>query len=318
LLKPEVKQKTSASLERNIPRSKHPQGFSANLQHTWLLVNQPCSYTAWLREHYGQSVCLNRPGEVFVIALSPEAASQMLSPAFHPHNFRGYGDVIRQVTLRHTEKWETRKTLRAIDTILGISLEVTMRMVFGVQDDPFVERGRHFLYKLWHNIKIHRDELAPPGPDPDIGALVKAPYLSAVCNETVRLHTLLLEVGRMLISPLEVWGYTLRARAWVGVSIMAIHNDPELYPEPDRNNPARFIGLTYNPYEFMPLDSGQRGCLGSGLSDFEMRIAMAQIVMNWEFEPATAEVEVRHDIAMGLKHGVRMCINSRHSPQVFI
>jgi cytochrome P450 len=161
-----------------------------------------------------------------------------------------------------------------------------------------------------------RHELAPLGPEADIGAIVKAPYLSAVCNETLRLHTLLPEVARVLISPLEVCGYTLPTGVWVGVSIMAIHHDPGLYPEPDKYRPARFIDRIYSPFEFLPFGGGHRRCLGSGLSDYEMRIALAQIVMRWEFEPTATESEIRHDIAMGPKHGVRLRINSRYNPWV--
>ena len=98
-----------------------------------------------------------------------------------------------------------------------------------------------------------------------------------------------------------------------GVSIMAIHHDPEIYPDPERFIPERFIGRTYSPFEFLPFGGGHRRCLGSGLSDFEMRIALAEIVMHWEFEPAGVEQEIRHDIAMGPKHGVRLKINARRN-----
>jgi cytochrome P450 len=158
-----------------------------------------------------------------------------------------------------------------------------------------------------------RDELDALGADPEPEILEKSPYLTACCNETLRLHTLLPEVARVLASPLEVSGYQLATGEWVGVSIMAIHHDPEIYPEPMRFIPERFIGLTYSPFEFLPFGGGHRRCLGSGLSDFEMRIALAEIVTHWEFEPAAVEHEIRHDIAMGPKNGVQLNIKSRRS-----
>jgi cytochrome P450 len=141
----------------------------------------------------------------------------------------------------------------------------------------------------------------------------KAPYLSAVCNESQRLHTLLPEVARTLVLPFELSGYMLEPGDSVGVSIMAIHHDPELYPEPDQFIPERFIDRTYTPFEFLPFGGGHRRCLGSGLSDFEMRIALAEIVTHWDFESASVEHEVRHDISMGSKHGVRLLIKSRRN-----
>ena len=418
-------------------------------------MNRPQRYTAGLRKRFGDVVALYGPnGDAFVIALKPEGARQilsadpdgydafwkegftgvtgsgsiwvldknrhrrerqLLSPAFHAQNFRGHGDVIRKTTLQKTEKWQPGQTLRVLDTTLDISLDIIIRIVFGVEDPKFVEAGHKVLFALWHSmhpsfiffpmlqrnwfplwaryarakrnfsswvyaylserhaqdqagqdvlgrmlaahyedgnsmrdedilhelitivlagsettatalswalydlgsnpaaLKKLRDELDALGPTPDPELMAKAPYLTAVCNETLRLHTLLPEVARVLVSPLEVSGYQFKAGEWVGVSIMAIHHDPEIYPEPERFIPERFIGRTYSPFEFLPFGGGHRRCLGSGLSDFEMRIALAEIVTHWEFEPAEIEHEIRHDIAMGPKHGVLLKIKSRRN-----
>jgi cytochrome P450 len=119
----------------------------------------------------------------------------------------------------------------------------------------------------------------------------------------------------VLVSPLELFGYTIPPGGAVAVSIMAIHHDPGLYPEPDRFIPERFIGRTYSPFEFLPFGGGHRRCLGAGLSDYEMRIALAEIATGWEFEPAATEREIRHDIAMGAKNGVLLRIKGRRNPK---
>jgi len=43
-----------------------------------------------------------------------------------------------------------------------------------------------------------------------------------------------------------------------------------------------------------------------------MRIALATIAMRWDLTPVGEEQEIRHDIAMGSKHGVRMRVESRY------
>ncbi len=85
----------------------------------------------------------------------------------------------------------------------------------------------------------------------------------------------------------------------------------ELYPKPGSYHPERFIGRTYNPFEFIPFGGGHRRCLGAGLSDYEIRIALADIDTHWEFEPAAPEFEPRPDIAMGPKNGIRLHITGR-------
>lgn len=156
-----------------------------------------------------------------------------------------------------------------------------------------------------------RAELATLGPEPDIDQLVKLPYLTAVCNETMRLHTLLPEVARVLTAPLDFFGYQLQPGNYVMVSIMAIHRDPQLYLQPEQFIPERFLERTFSPFEFLPFGGGHRRCLGASLSDFEFRISLAKIAQQWELEAPFVEREIRHDIAMGPKNGVLLRVKAR-------
>jgi cytochrome P450 len=154
-----------------------------------------------------------------------------------------------------------------------------------------------------------REELDALQPDPDV--IVKQPYLGAVCDETLRLHTILTEVARTTVEPLELLGHTLPPGIGIGVAISAIHQDPSIYPDPERFMPERFIDRVYGPFEFLPFGGSHRRCLGAAFSDYEMRIALAAIVTRWEFELAGGERETRHNIAMGPKHGVRVRMKRR-------
>jgi len=429
--------------------------FSPSLLQFWQLVSKPQKYAPLLKERFGDFVMTNYGGEQGVVALTPDGARQiltgnpdgydafwkkgftgvagpgslwvlggdkhrrertLLSPAFHAQRFRGYGEVIRTITNQKTEKWQAGQTLRVIDTTLSISMDVIMQVVFGMEDDKFMQEGRKVLSALlqtyhpliiffpnlqrrwfppwirhirakadfsnwlyqclverrareaetddllalmmtakyddgnrmrdedirdelvtillaghettatalaWalyelgrHPAKLEklRAEIASLGPGPEPGMIVKLPYLSAVCNETLRLHTLLPEVARVLTSTFNFFNFTLPPGAYVLVSVMAIHHDPELYPKPSTFIPERFVGHTFSPFEFLPFGGGHRRCLGSGLSDYEMRIALAEIITHWEFESAKGEHEIRHDIAMGPKNGVRLHIKSKLNP----
>ena len=161
------------------------------------------------------------------------------------------------------------------------------------------ELGRHpaILARL-------RDELDALGPDPEPDLIASQPYLSAVCNETLRLHTILTEVGRVPREPRELLGYTIPAGVPMSVGIAAIHRDPEIYPEPDRFRPERFLDRTYSPFEFLPFGGGDRRCLGAALSDYEMRITLATVVSSWDLESIAEDRDVRHNIGSGPEHGV--------------
>jgi cytochrome P450 len=97
------------------------------------------------------------------------------------------------------------------------------------------------------------------------------------------------------------------------VGIGAIHHDPELYPEPDEFRPERFVERQFSPYEFLPFGGSHRRCIGAALSDFEARVALAEIVRGWEIEIVGDEQEVRKSVITGPKHGVRARVVRRRA-----
>lgn len=156
-----------------------------------------------------------------------------------------------------------------------------------------------------------RESLSALGLEPDPAVTAQDPYLAAVCSETLRLHTILTEVARVTRVPLDVLGYRLPAGINVGVAICAIHGDPDLYPEPDRFLPERFLERSYSPHEFLPFGGGHRRCLGAALANYQMRLVLATIVREWRLEPTRDDRDARHNIGMGPKHGVPMRVMGR-------
>jgi cytochrome P450 len=158
-----------------------------------------------------------------------------------------------------------------------------------------------------------REELDALGDDPAPDTLVKQPYLGAVCDETLRLHTILTEIGRITRVPCELLGRRFPAGIGVGIGIGAIHQDPALYPDPDEFCPERFLERRYTAFEFLPFGGGHRRCLGAHLSDYEMRIVLALIVSQWNFEVVRKDYDIRHNIGTGPKRGVPMRVTGRRS-----
>ena len=167
------------------------------------------------------------------------------------------------------------------------------------------------LYELGQHPEILaklRAELENSGVVDDPSQIVKLPYLGAICDETVRLHPILAECARVLTAPLDILGHTIPAGNAVVISITAIHHDPDIYPEPYRFNPERFLERTYSRSEFLPFGGAHRRCIGAALSEYETRIALAEIVLRWDFETTAKDRDVRHDVALGPKYGVPLRI----------
>ena len=382
-----------------------------------VLAQDPEGYLPF---HKAAFMGLTGPGSIWVLeGAHHRRERQLLLPQFTVKRVRSYGDAIQEIARRHADGWQVGQRVRAYDAMLGISLDVILRLIFGTERGDLMDEGRSALKELLHRVhpliwldpafqawwfppwmrfrrakrefarfvvrclaqrrgqcpiadvdaqdvlglmlSTHendgprwsdddivdelatillsghettavalswalyelarhpnvlarlREELDALGPDPAPDVIVKQPYLGAVCNETLRLHSVLSEMGRVTQVPFELMGHALPAGTGVGVCMSAIHQDPSLYPMPDAFRPDRFLAREYSAFEFLPYGGGHRRCLGAALADYEMRLVLATIVTRWDLEVAGAEQDVRHNIGTGPKHGVPMRVARRRS-----
>lgn len=158
---------------------------------------------------------------------------------------------------------------------------------------------------------LRRELEAHEGADPE--AIAKLPYLSAVCDESLRLNTIVPDPLRMLAQPYTVRGHGLPAGMGICIASDVIHQDPSLYPEPARFRPERFLEKKPSPFEFFPFGGGHRRCIGAAFSDFEARIALAETVRTFDFRLVHDDPEpvVRRNVTMGPARGVPIVLTPR-------
>src|SRR5215218_2318501 len=111
-------------------------------------------------------------------------------------------------------------------------------------------------------------------------------YLTATIQETLRLRPVISIVVRRLTEPVEIGGYELPAGVSVTPSIYLAHRDPNIYPEPDRFLPERFIDNPPGTYTWIPFGGGVRRCLGAAFAQFEMSVVLRELVRRRQIEPA--------------------------------
>ena len=69
-------------------------------------------------------------------------------------------------------------------------------------------------------------------------------------------------------------------------SAYVMHRLPELWPEPMRFNPDRFIDETPKSFTYMPFHGGPRLCLGMDMAYLEARVALVVLLRRYKFVPA--------------------------------
>ena len=119
----------------------------------------------------------------------------------------------------------------------------------------------------------------------DFMSVFRLPYLTAVCNEALRIHPVaMLTFPRVVEEPAELLGHKLEPKTVVIGCIYLLHHREDLYPNSQQFNPDRFLERSFSPYEFMPFGGGVRRCVGEALAQFEMKIVLATILSCYSLE----------------------------------
>jgi cytochrome P450 len=157
------------------------------------------------------------------------------------------------------------------------------------------------------------DELRALGATPDPEVVARLPYLEAVCHETLRIKPLATSFARTLTRPWTLRGYALPAGMGVAVSVVGVHWNAALYPEPEQFRPERFLGHSFAPHEYLPFGGGARRCLGAAFALYEMKLVLATILERWHL--ASAERGPVHTVPrntfVGPRGGIRVTAQPR-------
>jgi cytochrome P450 len=141
-------------------------------------------------------------------------------------------------------------------------------------------------YWIHHLPEVHDKlmaDLETLGDGADLMEMARLPYLSAICSETLRIYPIAPSTFiRILKSPMEIGGYQFEAGTALMPSIYLIHQREEIYPEPKRFKPERFLERQYSPYEYFPFGGSNRRCIGAALAQLEMKLVIATIMSRFQ------------------------------------
>lgn len=159
-------------------------------------------------------------------------------------------------------------------------------------------------------------ELDGLGGATDPMTIAKQPYLTAVCQETLRRNPVaMLTFPRVAQEPVEILGYQFEAGTiFMGCMYLTLQRD-DLYPNPKDFRPERFLEKKYSPYEFIPFGNGARRCVGEALALYEMKLAIATAMINYQMELGDSRPEVprRRGVTLSPSRGVPLRMIGKRS-----
>jgi len=135
-------------------------------------------------------------------------------------------------------------------------------------------------------------------------------YLEAVVTETLRLRPVISIVARFLRAPVEIGGWELPAGVTVAPSIYLVHRRPDVYPNPERFEPERFLENSPGTYTWIPFGGGVRRCIGGAFAHFEMQTVLTELVKRRGLRPArpASEPVLRRAITETPRHDAEVVL----------
>ncbi|MFN6526477.1 cytochrome P450 [Nostoc sp. ChiSLP03a] len=144
--------------------------------------------------------------------------------------------------------------------------------------------------------------------------IAQLPYLTAVCQETLRIHPIaLICTPRMVKDRVEIMGHKFTSETVLVPCIYLAHRRAETYPEPEQFQPERFLNQKFSPYEYLPFGGGYRGCIGAAFSMYELKLVTAIILSRFELSLADKRPvhPVRRGITIVPSGGVKMVVTKK-------
>ena len=141
-------------------------------------------------------------------------------------------------------------------------------------------------YQIYQNPDVLEKlqvELKGLGENPNPLEIAKLPYLSAVCQETLRMYPVLpVLFPRIALSPIKIAGIEFDAETTFMPSVYLVHYREDLYPNPQQFQPQRFLEKQYSSSEYFPFGGGSRRCLGYTLAQLEMKLVIATVLSKYQ------------------------------------
>ncbi|CAH0604588.1 unnamed protein product [Chrysodeixis includens] len=124
---------------------------------------------------------------------------------------------------------------------------------------------------------------------PTIEDMPNLPYTETTILETLRMSNIVpLATTHSPTRDVHLNGYRIPAGSQVVPLINCVHMDPNLWDEPNKFNPSRFIdadtGKIRRPEFFMPFGVGRRMCLGDVLARMEMFMFFACMMHQFDLQ----------------------------------
>jgi len=148
-----------------------------------------------------------------------------------------------------------------------------------------------------------RSQLSGDIPHPS--ELSKLPLLEHSIDESLRLFPIVPFGARIASADIEFNGHRLARKTRVLIPFATLHHDPEIFPEPHRFEPDRWLANEPPPYTYLPFSAGLHMCIGVPFAKQSMLVTLAMLLRRYSLQlPNDLRVDRHTTITMSPSPGV--------------
>jgi cytochrome P450 len=148
---------------------------------------------------------------------------------------------------------------------------------------------------------------------PEADHLNRLDYLDAVIRESLRVRTIFPFVVRLTKRPVMAGGREYPPGVILCPCSHLVHRRPDLYPEPEKFRPERFLERKYAAHEWLPFGGGNRMCLGLAFALYEMKVVLSTLFAQARLSrpPGSHSAPFRRGIPLAPDDGAQIVVTSR-------
>ncbi|EDW54394.1 probable cytochrome P450 6a14 [Drosophila sechellia] len=257
---------------------------------------------------------------------------------FHPDITKFFNRIVSE-TVELREREQIRRNdfmdllldLRRQENGKGLTMEQMAAQVFVFFVAGFETSSSNMSYALFELAKNQdvqqklrmeiNDSLAKHGKI-TYEAMMEMPYLDQTITETLRKYPALSSLTRLASEDYEIPSpdggdpVVLEKGTSVHIPVLAIHYDPEMYPEPHEFRPERFAPdacRERHPTAFLGFGDGPRNCIGLRFGRMQVKVGLITLLRRFRFSlppgsPTQLKVTKRNVILLP-SEGVRLQVD---------
>jgi cytochrome P450 family 4 len=147
---------------------------------------------------------------------------------------------------------------------------------------------------------------------PDYKTLQELKYTERCLKEVLRLYPSVPFIGRVLGEDMTTsTGHLLKAGTNMHLHIYDVHHNPEIYPDPEKFDPDRFLPencQNRHNFAYVPFSAGPRNCIGQKFAMLELKAVLCGVLGEFVLEPVDtpSTIIVKSELVLRNVQGIKI------------